>query len=325
MRLILDLVLLLIRGTALMLGLVSALIGMACLGGAFSDKLDALNHVAPVWLCLGLAAMVLASLFARGAERKAVLALGAVGVLSITFLIGPELASTFRQPAKPAPGATIKLIQFNLWGENNAPQATADWLLAQNADIIQVEEGSGNAFAITRALGQAYPHHTACRQRRGCDTWIFSRWPLTDERNFLQDDPSLYGAWARIDHPGGAFTVAATHFVWPIPAGPQQAQSRLLGKILAPFPQETLIVTGDFNSTPWSWSLKRQDKALGLERRTRALASWPSGRFSRIASAPFPILPIDHVYAGKAWKTVKVERGPALGSDHRPVVVTLTR
>jgi endonuclease/exonuclease/phosphatase (EEP) superfamily protein YafD len=146
-----------------------------------------------------------------------------------------------------------------------------------------------------------------------------------DGSRFSQEGQALSGGWATVRHPNGAFTVAATHFGWPFPAGPQQAQSRRLVASLERFPHDTLILTGDFNSTPWSWSLRRQDKALGLERRTRALASWPSGAFSRVAHAPFPFLPIDHVYAGKAWKTVKVARGPVLGSDHRPVVVILSR
>ncbi|MBO9557170.1 MAG: endonuclease/exonuclease/phosphatase family protein [Caulobacter sp.] len=325
MRLILHLANLFLRGTALMLGLVAAVMGLACLGGAFSVKLDALTHVAPVWLVLGLAGMTLACIFARDGERRAVMGLAAVGVLSTAVLIVPEVLSALHRPAKPIPGQTVKLIQFNVWGENNNPKATADWILAQNADVVMIEEGGGSAFPIVRALGKAYPNHLTCRDRHGCDTWIFSRWPLLAHRSFTEDKLPLFGAWATLDHPKGPFTVAATHFIWPFPGGPQQAQSRLLVKTLSPFPKDSLILTGDFNSTPWSWSLRRQDKALGLKRRTRALASWPSGEFSRVASAPFPILPIDHVYAGKVWKTVKVERGPKLGSDHRAVVITLTR
>ena len=38
---------------------------------------------------------------------------------------------------------------------------------------------------------------------------------------------------------------------------------------------------------------------------------------------PFALLPIDHVYAGPGWRTVRAERGPRLGSDHYPVIVTL--
>ena len=41
-------------------------------------------------------------------------------------------------------------------------------------------------------------------------------------------------------------------------------------------PTDDVIVAGDFNSTPWSFSLRRQDRWFGLERRTRALPSWPA-------------------------------------------------
>lgn len=324
MRLILNLGSLFLRGTALMLALVGALTGLACLAGAFSDRLDALTHLAPIWLACGLAGGLLSAVFSRDEERKAILGIALVAVVAIGVLVGPEIAASWRRPAK-ASGPTLKLVQFNLWADNHDPDATLQWVLAQNADIITVEEGGGAAWPIVKRLRAAYPYYVTCNGKRGCDTWIFSRWRMVDQRGFYQDDRTLPGAWATLRYPGGDFTIAATHFVWPFPAGPQQAQSRKLVANLAGFQRETLIVTGDFNSTPWSWNLRRQDKALGLERRTRALASWPSGDFSRVARAPLPILPIDHVYAGKAWKTVKVERGPVLGSDHRPVVVTFSR
>ena len=134
----------------------------------------------------------------------------------------------------------------------------------------------------------------------------------------------LAGAWATWSSPQGPFTVVGVHYTWPFPAGPQQQMTLRLADVLEDFPKDRLIVSGDFNSTPWSFSLRRQDRLFGLERRTRALASWPAGRFSRLRiSMPFPVLPIDHVYAGDGWRTVSVKRGPKLGSDHYPVVVTL--
>jgi hypothetical protein len=41
--------------------------------------------------------------------------------------------------------------------------------------------------------------------------------------------------------------------------------------------------------------------------------------------APFAFLPIDHLYAGPAWKTLAVSRMPRTGSDHFGVLVTLAR
>jgi len=326
MRLLLHFASLFLRGTALMLCLMAALAGLACLGGAFSDRLDILTHAAPIWLACGVAGLILAVAASREDERKALVGLGLTGVVALLVLMAPELVAALRTPEKPARTAsTIKLVQFNLWADNRDADATAAWLLKQNADVVIAEEAGGRSWPVLTALKEAYPYRIRCRASWGCDTRIYSRWPIVREHGFYEDDDGLVGAWATLRHPSGDFTVVGNHFVWPVPAGQWQAQSRTLVRKIQPFPKDTLIVTGDFNSTPWSWSLRRQDKALGLERRTRALPSWPTGAFSRVTGAPFPILPIDHVYAGKAWKTVKVERGPSLGSDHRPIVVTLAR
>jgi endonuclease/exonuclease/phosphatase (EEP) superfamily protein YafD len=326
MRLMLHLANLFLRGTALMLCLVAAVAGLACLGGAFSDRLDALTHWALLWVACAFMGLVLAAAVSRDGERKALMSAALLGIVALIVLMTPELVAAFRQPEKPAKGAaTVKLIQFNLWAENHAPSETAAWILKQNADIVITEESGESAWPILRKLKKAYPYSIGCRSKSGCDTRIFSRWPIVDQHGFYEDGDGLVGAWATLRHPRGDFTVVGNHFVWPIPAGRWQQQSRLLKANVARFPKDTLIITGDFNSTPWSWGLRRQDRALGLERRTRALASWPTGDFSRVVSAPFPILPIDHVYAGKAWKTVTVERGPSLGSDHRPIVAVLAR
>lgn len=101
-------------------------------------------------------------------------------------------------------------------------------------------------------------------------------------------------------------------------------QSRGLIEVVSHLPRERMILGGDFNSTPWSWDLQRLDREMGLIRRDRALATWPTGHSGGWRwPAPVPFLPIDHLYAGPGWATVSVVRGPRLGSDHYPLVVTL--
>ena len=87
-------------------------------------------------------------------------------------------------------------------------------------------------------------------------------------------------------------------------------------------PRERLIVTGDFNSAPWSFQRRRWDKAFGLVRRERAIPSWPAQAVGRLPWLG-AFLPIDHVFAGPGWATVSARRGPRLSSDHYPLVVTL--
>ena len=80
MRLIVQLLSLLVRGTALMLGLVGSVLALASLGGAISPKLDALTHITPLWLAMGVGAVLLGGLFARDAERWVMVGLGAVAI-----------------------------------------------------------------------------------------------------------------------------------------------------------------------------------------------------------------------------------------------------
>jgi endonuclease/exonuclease/phosphatase (EEP) superfamily protein YafD len=324
MRLIVQLLSLLVRGTALMLGLVGAGMATACLGGVFSDRLDAFTHAMPLWLAMGVGAVVLGGFFARDSERWVMVGLGAATLVACGALMGPELWAAYKfKPSTEAP-SDLKIIQFNVWHENRSPKKSLDWLLAQDADVVVLEEGGGDALPVVKALRAEYPF-ASCDKASRCETWIFSRKKMVVRGGMPSEMPYLSGSWATLADPKGPFTVVGVHYTWPIPAGPQQAQGRKLAGALEQFDRKSLILTGDFNSTPWSFTLKRQDKALGLRRWTLAMPSWPAGKFSRVAPAPAPFLPIDHVYAGDQWHAVKVERGPALGSDHRPMVVTFRR
>lgn len=298
-------------------GLVAALISLPAavcglLGGAFS-LLDVLSHLAVLWLLLGLfAAATGLALERRAPNWRLILGLSAA-VVSFA-LIAPELAGV-RPGQKAEPGEQqLKLIQFNVWEKNSDPERAARWILAQNPDIVLLEEVEQSP--IRGLLRTAYPHQITCVHPANCSPVILLKRP-PQANGGAAIPPEANQTWVRIgeDNP---FTVLVLHQAKPYDRKLQAENIRLTARRLAGFDQAGLIVGGDFNSTPWSWSLRRQDKIFGLERRTRALSTWP-------AWTPAPLLPIDHVYAGTDWRTVKVSRGPRLGSDHYPVVVTLSR
>lgn len=332
MRLILNLALLLLRAGALALALGCALLAVAAQGGRWSATLDTAAHFSPLWLAGGLLAALLGALVSRDEERRSTLAVAAMAVVLSALQMTPELWARATQKTVVAPeGETLKIVQFNAWGDNEDPEGSARWVIAQDADIVLVEESYGGRGRFHKLLREAYPYRTGCARTRPCQNLILSKMKPTEQGDFADRPgerngrPFLSVLYAKFGRGDGAFTAMNAHYAWPWPAGYQQAQSAALAEKLKGFDRDNLILTGDFNSTPWSFTLQRQDKAFGLERRTRAMPSWPA-RFERTGFQPsFPILPIDHVYAGKAWRTVKVERGPRLGSDHRPVVVTFVR
>lgn len=296
------------------------------LGGSFSDRLDILTHFTPLALAAALGVLLAALLLARGRLRRAAVLLCGTALLGAGTLILPELAAAARPPAPaPAGAERLRVLQYNVLWLNTETRETADYIRRVDADVVLLEETWDRAAPIAVALRDLYPHQNTCTGARGrCGTRVLSkRRPLASGHLAPHgQDGSLGAAWMTLPlQSGGRTTVLATHYTWPIPAGPQQAQSRALARTLRRFPRDTLIVGGDFNSTPWSFSLRRQDRAFRIERRTRALASWPR-RIDGMAS-PIPLLPIDHVYAGPAWRTVAVRRGPRTASDHYPVVVDL--
>ena len=62
--------------------------------------------------------------------------------------------------------------------------------------------------------------------------------------------------------------------------------------------------------------------ARGYKLRDRVLRPAKVAVLGRVYATP-AFMPIDHVYAGAAWQTIMVRRGPSMGSDHYPLVVDL--
>jgi len=314
-----------LRAVAFLTALGAAAFALAALGGVVSRWLDVLTHFAPLYLAAGLIAVALRlATGLDGARPTVTLGLAAVGFAAA--LMAPELLAMARTAPPPASGQTIKLLQFNLWEHNLAPEETAAWIAEQDADVVVLEEANDRSARIPVLLKAQYPFQTSCAPPRPCSTTILTKVKPSAAAGLSAPPSRLSGAWVTLGEGEKAFTVAGVHYTWPVPPGAQQHQSARLAAFLDEFDHHSLIVAGDMNSTPWSFALRRQDARFRLERRTRALFSWPAAPFTdwRLKS-PLPFLAIDQVYAGEAWSTVSVKAGPRQGSDHLPVTVVLRR
>lgn len=290
---------------------------MAALQGRHSLQWDLLTHFAPIWFAGGLVCALAALAAFRGLSRWAIVAMGAVAMVASGALMAPEFTrSTGPRAAAGAPGQ-LKIIQFNVWSHNTEPEQTVDWIVGQHPDIALLEETTPEFRRLVEARSG---WRSACRD---CEVMIYSALPMT--RGYVSAAPAVGPlAHAVFKDARGTFDVVAVHNAWPTDGKDQQRQEARLARVIAELSRERTIVTGDFNSTPWSFSRRTWDQAFGLVRRDRALFSWPAGKITqRRIKVPFPVLPIDHVYAGPGWATVSVTRGPKLGSDHYPVVAIL--
>jgi len=306
----------------LLLGVISVGCALAGLGGAFSNRLDTFTDFSPIWASCGILAIGIG----LSVRSRIAAILGAVGLILAGALIVPEALYAAGGRQQPLAQPALTVVEFNLWAGNRQQARTADWILAQHADVLVLEEAFGGTEQIMTTLRQHYPYSTRCR-RSPCSSVILSlRPPIAtgDMQRLPGEAKHLSGSWATFRDAHGTYTVVGVHFGWPWPFGDHLAQRHILIRSVQRFPHDRLIVAGDFNSTPWSFDLRTIARSLGLTRYSRSLPSWPAqpGTAGPIA-LPFPIMPIDHVFAGPAWTQVRVRRGPLLGSDHYPLVIQL--
>jgi len=295
-----------------------ALAALAAQGGRVSPALDVLTNLAPLYLAGGVLAGAL-SAAGLGFLRRAGLALAGLAFVAAAALMAPEfLRATGPTAPANAPGQ-IKLVELNVWRENPDLDRLAEWLAAEDPDFIVLDESSAALRElIVRRLGRGGVAGYAS------SLMIFARGP------YLQMDrppigPGSHLTFVNATYPSasGPLELVAAHTDWPT-SSLQGAQSAALAGVVAKLPRRRMILAGDFNSTPWSFRRQTDDATFGLIRRDRALATWPAGHAGPWRGwAPVPFLPLDHIYAGPGWATVAVRRGPRVGSDHYPLVVTL--
>jgi endonuclease/exonuclease/phosphatase (EEP) superfamily protein YafD len=323
----LSLLVRIVRAFLLLLALGCAGAAVMALLGPLSDRFDVMAQFALVWLAGGVVCGLAWVVDGRRGHERATGVLAAVTLLALAPLLLPEMArGLFAERVKPR-AETVKLVQFNLWKDNPHPERAVRWILAQDADVVLLQEVVESSQGVPLALKARYPYQVSCLKDLPCSTMVLSKRAPRDMGRLGMPEPGRYlsAAWMTLPGPGGDFTVVAAHMTWPVPVGPQRWMNGRLAEAVERFPHDGLIVGGDFNSTPWSHALRRLDGWLGLDRRTHGLATWPAAPLPRIGLKLPEFLAIDQVYAGKAWKTVSVKRGPYLGSDHHPVVVVLTR
>ena len=262
------------------------------------------------------------------APWRAVVALAGIAVAYQAWCIRPysRLARREVEASRRAPGpTTLTLLVSNVLQTNRDAGRLLDLVGREEPDLVLLLETDEWWARATAPLRASHPHVVAHPIGNTYGLLLYSRLELlSPEVRFLVEDdvPSVH---ARVRLRGGG--EVTLHGLHPRPPAPQEndrsterdAELLLVAEAVRDA-RGPVVVAGDLNDVAWSRTTRRFQHISGLldPRIGRGLY----GTFP--ARLPFLRWPLDHVFHSSDFRLQTLRVLPSVGSDHLPVLVTLS-
>ena len=243
---------------------------------------------------------------------------GAFALLNLA-LIAPAFWES--DPASAAGNSpTLRALLANVNMGNRDSERLQRLIVASDPDIILLLEATPWLLEQLRDLGARYPHRIAEPRDDPFGIALFSRQPLAQSQLVRFGDAASPPAIVATMIAGArSFTLIGAHPWPPVSAGLAEGRNEQLRALASQARQSSLplLVLGDLNISPWSpWFARLlADSGLRDSRSGRGIQpSWPADWW--------PLwIPIDHALFSAGIRIQQREIGPAIGSDHYPVIV----
>jgi endonuclease/exonuclease/phosphatase (EEP) superfamily protein YafD len=306
---------------------------------AFGDRwwwLGFLNAFAPIWFLPLIVAAPTLGLLRSGWWR-----LGAILIIIAGIWFGPYFLP---KPSITPAGRTLKVVSFNIWGDNPHLSQVEAWLLQTDADVIMLQEIPAlYAQNGVRPLNGDYPYSFV--QQWSWGQLTLSKYPIIEQKDIPPPSGFVFQRTV-IDFEGQQVALYNIHLSMPtrnaarltIPNAPfyvnialmydDGTRNQEIAFLLKTLETETLpyLVAGDFNTSDQSVSYQRlHDK---LEDTFREVGqgfggSWPRPVVDELPAWLPPVIRIDYIFHSPHWQAISADVGPYLGSDHLPMIGVL--
>jgi endonuclease/exonuclease/phosphatase (EEP) superfamily protein YafD len=227
--------------------------------------------------------------------------------------------------ASAAPGGVpLRVVSANVLSQNRTPEKVLEFVRAADADLVVLVDPRLQRWKpVLAELAALYPYETPRGSGEGPAVILFSRHPILDEELVRPPGGQRPYLMAEVAVGGETLVVAGVHPSSPSPSEPgdTRRRNRDLDHIrdIARDTDRPVIVAGDFNTTPWSPYFQDLLAAAGLRDAAEGhgyIGSWPTWFWPAL-------IPIDHVLLKGPLAATAVRRGPAIGSDHYPIIADL--
>ncbi len=344
----------LIAGYALLLALFTLLRFLRVAG---FPLIDLANAFAPYWYMPLVLTFPLSILVARGSgqppdgdsrkkrdnEDRAGLPPPRWSVpLQIALIAAGLLAFAWKAvyaPVNPPTGEVFSVVTFNVQGSNRELERATEWLLERGPDVIALQETAEGDDGRLARLYDSYAHEA----RVAGGLRVLSRFAITEREVLtIEDAPGKLALRLRLDLAGRELAVYALHFTLPLKPRAQYEPDadigleallrydearrnaqirRFLERIQGE--ESAYVVAGDFNMSDSSLiyaeiAAVMQDAWRGAG--NGAGRTWPVAEAIGLPRVIHPMLRIDYLWHSEALRTATASVGPAIGSDHLPLL-----
>ncbi len=225
-------------------------------------------------------------------------------------------------PPPPSNTSVLKLLSANVLFYNRNFEPLERLVADEQPDVLVVIECTEAWRERLRGLESEYPYTITEPRSHGFGIGLWSKRPLRNPRAAMLSAADAPALFAEVDVGGESVQLAAVHLMSPLDPrrfAERNLQLEGLAESLNRWPGPRLVL-GDFNAAPWSPYLARflresdlQDSRIGFG----VQPSWPQ-------QIPLLRIPIDHLFVSRGLVVHERRLGPPIGSDHRPVIATIS-
>lgn len=216
----------------------------------------------------------------------------------------------------------LKLLHANVLSHNTRHEKLFKLVEDEQPDIIVLQEISPQWAAALQAMKATYPYGQIEAREGNFGIALLSRFPLTGL--VAVESPPLAYPTIVADVLIGERTLhlVTTHPMIPLGGRMYSARNEQLDtlpKLLASDSDASLLV-GDLNTSMWDVHYRKLESATGLRNARKGFGvvpTWPT-------FMPFAMIPIDHVLVSDAISVQDIYSGSRIGSDHLPLIVTMS-
>jgi endonuclease/exonuclease/phosphatase (EEP) superfamily protein YafD len=305
-------------GTAMLrvaLGGIGGAAAVATLLGFFGGNWWALDVLANFRVQYLVVLVVAGALYATLVGRVVGLLLLAAAAVN-AVVVAPLVIDS---PRPSAPGEELTVISFNVQASNRDRGPVVDWLAQQQADVVFLLESTFEWENSVAAADLPYRIVAEVPDRYTFGITVLARQGIeVTARNLVFADRPVVEA--TVPFGDRTMEVLGIHPLSPTSAERARDRDRHLdaAALWARARSGPVAVVGDLNASPWSVAFRRLVTEGDLDNSQAGFGlqpSWPDGW------GPL-MIPIDHALHSDDIVAVDRSTGPALGSDHRPVIVT---